>query len=175
MFEVGKNVVFGSHGICRVEDIGTGIEFGMPKNMERSKLVYYKLSPLFVTAYSVVYTPVENTEHLREAICGEEAERYLNGLTSAEVQVFADNSQGRLKEHYKELTAMEEPKAYLRIIKEVSKKRRDAMIRHKRLGQVDEVYLKKAEELVCREFAAALNTTPELVKNRIYEEIKNSL
>lgn len=175
MFEVGKNVVFGSHGICRIEDIRKGTDFGMPKNMEKSKLIYYKLSPLFVTAYSVIYTPVENTEHLREAIGEEEAERYLSDLTLSEVQVFTDNSQGKLREHYKELTSKEEPKAYLRIIKEVSKKRRDAAIRHKRLGQVDEMYLKKAEELVCREFAAALNTTPELVKHRIYEEIKNSL
>ena len=175
MFEIGTNVVFGNHGICRIEDIATGLEFGMPKSLERAKLMYYKLSPLFVTAYSVIYTPVDNSDSLREAIGEKEAREYLSSLSESEVEVFGDNSQGKLREHYQQLTADDMPDSYLRLIKEVHRKKVAAGLRHKRLGQVDEIYLKRAEELVCREFAAALNTTPELIKARIYEVIGEGL
>ncbi len=173
MFEIGSNVVFGSHGICRVEDIKTGIEFGMPKSREKSGLMYYKLAPLFVTAYNVIYTPVENSRQLRKAVDKTEAERCLREMALFDPEVFYDNSQGRLKEHYKAIIADDMPSSYLRLIKEIHKKRDTAMARHKRLGQVDENYLKKAESTVSRELAAALGTTPELIKLRIYEELRS--
>lgn len=57
---------------------------------------------------------------------------------------------------------------YLRLIKEIHVRQKEMAQSKKRLGQVDSQYLKLAEKLVCEEFAAVLNTTPELIRQRLY-------
>lgn len=44
----------------------------------------------------------------------------------------------------------------------------DRLVLLKKLGHVDARYQKLAERLVCEEFAAALDTTPDSMKGRLY-------
>lgn len=56
----------------------------------------------------------------------------------------------------------------LLLIKEIHTRQREMTRQKKRLGQADTQYLKLAEKLVCEEFAVALDTTPDLIRERLY-------
>ena len=60
-----------------------------------------------------------------------------------------------------------EPENCLLLLKEIYLKARELSVRSKRLGQVDIQYQRIVERLVCEEFAVALHTTPDLMKNRL--------
>ena len=53
MFEKGDYVIYGSNGICRVQDVTTLDIPGVDKNRK-----YYLLKPVYTSA-STVYTPVD--------------------------------------------------------------------------------------------------------------------
>lgn len=59
------------------------------------------------------------------------------------------------------------------LIKEISTKQKDLSSHGKKLGTVDEQYLKLAERLVCEEFAAVLHTTPDAVRKRLHAAMRH--
>ena len=54
MFAVGDYIIYGNHGVCRVEKIGT-----VSLSMADKNKVYYTLRPVYKSE-AVVYAPVEN-------------------------------------------------------------------------------------------------------------------
>ena len=56
----------------------------------------------------------------------------------------------------------------LLLIKEIHIKQKEMIRQKKRLRQVDTQYLKLAERSICEEFAVVLDTTPDLIRERLY-------
>ena len=59
----------------------------------------------------------------------------------------------------------------LLLIKEIRVRQR-GIARQKKMGQVDTQYLKLAEELICEEFAVVLDATPDVIRERLYADIR---
>lgn len=77
-----------------------------------------------------------------------------------------------LTAHYRDLLASRKVEDCLLLIKEIYAKQREMARQKKRPGQVDAQYLKLAEKLICEEFAVVLNTTPDLIRERLYAAAK---
>ena len=60
----------------------------------------------------------------------------------------------------------------LLVIKEILAKQKKMTSQNKRLGEADQRYLKLAERLACKEFAAVLHTTPDVVKKRLHAAMR---
>src|SRR5690554_2426247 len=94
MFEIGDYIIYGNHGVCRVEDVGGLDMSGVDKSME-----CYTLQPVFSKS-STLYTPVDNDKVLmRSVISYEEARELIDEISNISLLVI-DNDKQR-EEAYK--------------------------------------------------------------------------
>lgn len=162
MYEVGTSVLYSRMGVYKVEHIG------VPPFQKEDGPCYYRLRGVFSTSGELIYIPVDTAPSMRPLISGGEAEDALERFPRMESPDFRPKKPADLSAHYQALLASCEPEDCLRLVKEVCCKQRDLTARGKRLGQIDVRYQKVAEKLVCEEFAAALHTTPDRIRERLY-------
>ena len=91
----------------------------------------------------------------------------MQSIPTLEPEVFYSSQPAKLNEHYQKLTDSYDPGVYLTLIKEVYIKRQRANQLHKKLSNIDQRYLAFAEKIVCSEFAIALHTSPETIREQI--------
>lgn len=161
MFEIGDYLIYRRQGVCKLESIET------PKSLQHTGKQYYKLRPAFSDNRETIYIPVDAGVHMRPVVSDEEAMRYLELAEELQPEVFWSSHTALLTQHYQELLSTYEIKDYLTLIKEVCLKEREALKKGRKLGQVDTRFLTTAGKLVCEEFAVALNTSPEQVRERL--------
>lgn len=163
MYTVGTSVLYSRIGVCEVEEIGPPPS---PKMDDRN---YYKLRSVFSSSSGlVIYAPVDTTVFMRPLIDGSKAIDYLEQLPSLETQAVHSGNPAEQAARYQELLDTCQVLDSLVLLKELDGRRRELAGRKKKLGQLEERYLKTAEKLVCEEFAAVLRTTPEQIKEQLY-------
>lgn len=106
----------------------------------------------------------------RPLISSGDALDYLKSFAGLEPNVSRSGKTADLTARYRSMLASRRVEDYLRLIKEIHVRQKEMAQRKKRLGQADGQYLKLAERIVCEEFAAVLNTTPEFIRQRLYAE-----
>lgn len=163
MYPVGSYILYGKHGVCHVDEVG------FPPNHEKggASRLYYKLSPVFADGNETIFVPVDSSVHIREAVNSDAANQYMQSIPTLEPEVFYSSQPAKLNEHYQKLTDSYDPGVYLTLIKEVYIKRQRANQLHKKLSNIDQRYLAFAEKIVCSEFAIALHTSPETIREQI--------
>ena len=150
-------------GVCVVEDI---CEKALIKN---NKIKYYMLYPFFQPK-NKIYTPVENNKvFMRKIITKKQAEDLIYKIPkicenlSDEILTEADYVK-KCKTHNIDdlicLTAI------------IYRKKEYVKLQKKKLGYVDEKYMKKAEELLFGELACALEIEYNEVQKYIEEKLK---
>ena len=162
MYAVGTSILCGRMGVCRVESIGT------PPFERANGRPYYTLRARFSSSGELIYIPVDAEESMRPLIDSGEASGYLDRLPGLEAKAFHARRPMELTTHYQKLLGSCRLEDCLVLLKELHCKRKELAARSKKLGQVDVQYQKLAERLVCEEFAAALDTTPDSMKGRLY-------
>lgn len=162
MYTVGTSLLCGGMGVCRVESIGA------PPFEREDGRPYYKLRARFSSSGEMLYIPVDAEESMRPLIGRGEASNYLDRLPRLEAKAFHARRPADLTTHYQELLSSWRLEDCLILLKELHCKQKELAARSKKLGQVDVRYQKLAERLVCEELAAALDTTPDSVKGRLY-------
>ena len=149
MFAAGELVVYGGEGVCRVEKIGPASVPGADK----AKL-YYTLLPLHRTGQ--VLTPVDTKVLMRPILTGEEARALIETLAHLEPDPGPAGNPRLLKEHYQSVVASYDCTAMIRLSRAVACKQKCALERGKKPSQLDERYLKRAEDQLYGELGAAL-------------------
>lgn len=166
MYRTGMLVLYEKRGVYKIESIGASPVQGISGD-------YYKLCAVFSTSNEIIYTPVGLASFMRPLISGGEASGYLELFARLEPRVFRPGRAMDLAAHYRDLLASRRVEDCLLLIKEIHVRQREAVRQRKRLGQVDTQYLKLAEKLICEEFAAALDTTPDLIRERLYAAMQH--
>lgn len=161
MYEIGTLVLYDKRGVYKVESVGVP-----PVRWAASD--YYELCAVFSNSNEMIYTPVDMTSSMRPLISGGEAAHYLELFGQLEPHVFRSGKPIDLAAHYRSLLASRKVEDCLLLMKEIYVKQREMARQKKRPGQVDTQYLKLAEKLICEEFAVVLDTTPDLIRERLY-------
>ena len=164
MFHVGEFIVYGINGICRVEEIGTPKISGVDKHRD-----YYPLAPIY--REGKVFTPVDSKVFMRPVITREEALALIDRIPQMTAEVYENSNLRFLNEHYQQCIQNYTCADLLQLIKDVRAKRQKMTERGKKLGLVDERYMKRAEEMLHGELAVALNMTREQVPQFIADEL----
>lgn len=162
MYEIGTLVLYEKRGVYKIESVGA------PPVRETSG-DYYKLCAVFSNSNEIIYTPVDMISCMRPLISGSEAVHYLELFSQLEPHVFRTSKTTELTAHYQSMLASHKVEDCLLLIKEIQIKQKEMVRQKKRLGQMDTQYLKLAEKLICEEFAVALDTTPDLIRERLYK------
>ncbi len=161
MFGVDEIVVYGSTGVCRIVDIGTPQFHGVDKSQS-----YYTLKPVF--GDGVIYCPVDNTRvFIRPVISREQAEKLIDAIPSIHAQAYHNRSTQLLTEHYSGVINTHECADLIELIMSIYHKKQTLAGQKRRLGQVDERFMKRAQNLLYGEFAVALGIAKEEVEQYI--------
>ncbi len=155
MFQIGENVVYGQCGVCRVEGIGPLA--GSPAG-DRT---YYTLRPYFSS--EVIYAPVEGKVFMRPALDREHAEAVVRAIPAVQREIASERSLTLMREKYESAFRSYDCEDLIGLIKCIYQKNRAAVQSGRRVGQLDQRYMKRAEELLYGELAIALGIEREAV------------
>lgn len=149
MFTAGDLVVYGGEGVCRVDGVGTIATPGGDKGR-----AYYTLSPLYRSGQ--VMTPVDTGVLMRPAMTAAEAAAFLEQLPQLPPEEPVGDTQRTVKEHYHTVVTSYDCRRMAAMIKYICRRRLWARQHNRKVSQLDERYLRRAEEQLYGELAAAL-------------------
>ena len=151
MFQPGELVVYGATGVCRVESI----QQPEPHSALQGKTCYL-LKPLYQDG--VIYTPVDSQKvPIRPVISRQEAEDLIDLIPSIRAEAYHGPTLQALAQHYQSAVRSHDCRDLLELMMSIYAKRRQAEAQKRRLGMVDERFMKQAERLLYGELSVALD------------------
>ena len=164
MFNKGEYVVYGSKGICLINDITTLSMDGIDNDR-----LYYILAPCD-KKHSVVYVPVDSQKCvMREVITKSEANDLISAIGDIE-EIHIDNDKLR-EAKYKECLSSCECREWIRIIKTLYARTQARLKEGKKITATDERYYKLAEEYLYSELSLALSLPKDEIEDCIASHI----
>ncbi|NCB51656.1 MAG: hypothetical protein EOM54_07235 [Clostridia bacterium] len=168
VFKVGDLILYGSTGVCRVTDITTRDFSGMYKDQ-----LFYILIPLYKDC--VISTPVNTTKiFMRPIISKDEAERLVDMIPTIRTEVCHSRVLRELTEHYEASLKTHDCAELFELTMSIYAKKQEVEQQKRKFGAIDEKFMKRAEELLFGELAAALNipkdSVPDYIAKRIGDE-----
>lgn len=162
MYAVGEKIIYGSSGVCVVAEICTP-DFSREERGRK----YYKLRPLYGS--ETIYAPVDTTAFMRRVISPEEANALIARIPELEAQMCDSHSITMLRQQYEAFFQGHDCEAYIRLIKGVHQKGSGG----RKLGQTDQRYMKRAQDVLYGELAAALELRPDEMPDYIKKMLES--
>ena len=160
MFEKGDYVVYGTKGVCQVEEI---TELDMKGTAEGR--LYYVLRPCFQKG-STVFTPVDSDKTAMRAVMSEEeASALVEGISG--IEALLEKNDKEREKRYKEAIRSGDPRQWIRIIKTSYLRGQERIAQGKKATTIDERYFHAAEEQLYEELSIALGVPKENMREDI--------
>jgi CarD family transcriptional regulator len=155
MYEIGDLIIYGKHGVCKVEDIGK-LEF---MGVDESR-TYYTLDSIHNSGK--IFTPTDTKEFMRPIMAFDEVQELISKIPHIEIdEEYFDKSIKQVEESYKDCLETHDCYSLVKLIKAVEIKRERIEEQGKKLGQIDQRYLRRAEELLYGELSVVLDIPKE--------------
>ena len=152
MFHAGDLVVYGATGVCQVEDVSPPASGA---DASADSRLFYRLNPLHHDG--VIYTPAENGKvPIRPVMSAQEAQALIDEIPSIHAVICRAPTTQALAQHYQAVVRSHNCREIAEMMISIYAKRQQAQAQNRRLGAVDERYMKQAEVLLYGELAAAL-------------------
>ena len=118
MFQIGDLVVYGTTGVCRVEEITRPNLTGADRNRQ-----YYLLKPL--QQDGVIYTPVDNQKvPIRPVISAQEAEALIDLIPTMQAEAYHAPTLQALAQHYQSAVHTHDCRDLIELMMSIYAKRR---------------------------------------------------
>jgi len=166
VYDIGDLVIYGSMGVCRVEDIGSP-SVGACDTTK----TYYTLSRIYKPGQ--IYTPTDTHTSMRPVISGEEAHSLIESILDIDESIFEAREKSLVKQHYKGLLNSHDVVDLVHVIRSLYLKQQALADKGKPLGQVEAQYMRQAEEMLYDELAIALNVAREEVKGYVEDAVES--
>lgn len=165
MFQKGEYVVYGTKGVCFVQDIA---HVDIP-GADRDRL-YYILNPA-QSKNGTVYLPTDSTKAvIRRVMSKKEAQQLIEEIPDIEHLHVTDEK--KREEHYKEVMKSCSSRAWVSIIKTLNARKNERIAAGKKITALDERYLRAAQQELCGELSIVLGASREEIEACIYNRIQ---
>lgn len=173
MYQNGAYIIYGNTGVCRVEGTTTPRENSVLSGHEKDRL-FYVLKPLYRT--ETIYTPVSGGKvFTRPVVSAAEAEQLIGSIPFRRGKAFCTGKPQELRAHYEGIIAKTHTCADLiELAMSVHAKKEHLHQQNRKVSSLDEQYGKQAEDLLCGEFAVALNMSKEDVNEYIQTKVSSA-
>ena len=166
MFNKGDYIVYGTNGVCRVDDF-------MEVDEGDDSRVYYVLDPVR-TQGSTIYSPVNNKRVLmRGIISKDEAERLIAEAGQIETVKLVDSRAQ--EQQYKDVLKGCDCEECLKLIKSIYKSIKEREAAGRKITAVDEKYMFLAKDSLFNELAIVLDMDVDELDETIMNEFEKSL
>lgn len=160
-YQIGDLVLYGSTGVCRVTELQA--RKGPPKDGER---LFYTLEPLYQSC--TISTPVDSDKvFMRPILSREEAEHLIDWIPNIRAKAFHSRAMRELTEHYEAALKSHDCAELVELTMSIYAKKQEMEDQKRKFGALDERFLRRAEELLYGELAAALGLDREAVPGYI--------
>lgn len=131
---------------------------------------FYVLKPLYQSC--IISTPVGTTKVLMRPIISKcEAQMLVDTIPSIQAEAYHNHDLKQLEGHYKESMKACDCMELLVLSMSIYEKKQDAKLQKRKLGIVDERYMRRAEELLFGELSAALGIPKNEVQEYIFAKV----
>ncbi len=162
-FSVGDLIIYGETGVCRVVDIVEKPFLGVVQNC-------YRLHPLYQNCD--IFSPVNGCNvYMRPIISRDEANTLIEGIPAITPEIVSASTPRELTEKYDKIIKLHDCQKLLELRASINLKRAQALENKKKLSAIDERFIKKAEELLFGELAAALDIDKAAVTGYIESKV----
>lgn len=168
VYQKGDLIVYGSSGVCQVEEIGPLKGAGGVKEVRE----YYTLSPVFGSG--VIYIPSDTGMFMRPVLTKEQVDSLIDRIPTLEGDTCDISTLRALSEQYHAAFESHRCEDLLRLIKALYLKEQNSVRQGRRVGLTEIKYRKHAEELIHGEFSVALGIPVEEVPNYISARLSNA-
>lgn len=165
MFQVNDLIVYGNHGVCKVENVGT-----LSISMADKQKQYYTLRPVYQHE-AVIYAPVDNNKTImRFVLSKEEVENLIKDIPNIDSAWIVNEREREMQ--YRAAMQTGDCRELIKIIKTLYQRKKSRIQDGKKVTVVDEKYFRQAEEQLYGELAFALEMPKEQVGAYITESIR---
>lgn len=163
MFELNDVVLYGTQGVCKVEEI-------CDKKIGGIIIQYYVLRPVSGTNITC-YVPVKNEKlvaKMRPVLSRDQVENIIDSTSDIDtIWIPDDNAR---KAAYQQIIYDGDRTQLVALMKTLYIHQHNQVEQGKRLHFADEQLFKEAQKLICDEFGFALNISPQQVVDYIKEK-----
>lgn len=166
MYKKGDKVLYGTQGVCSVEDV-------TEKKWEGKTVEYYVLKPVY-GENSTFFVPADNeqlTAKMRGIISEDEVHKLI-GIMDEGDTIWIDGDNRRTEE-YKKIISGGDRLELIKLLKTLYTHREMQSAKGKKLHQCDEKIFRTAQKMIHEEFAIVLQIQPEDVGSFINNEINH--
>lgn len=149
MYKAGDMILYGRTGVCIVEAVEEKLLRG-----EKEPQLFYSLKPLYQSCS--ITTPVQSKVFSRPIISRGEAEALIAELPELNAEPYHNRNLNQLREYYRFCIERYDCRELALMCISIYRKRLEAEAQKRKLGAVDERFLKEAEDLLYGELAAVL-------------------
>ncbi|MBR6322067.1 MAG: CarD family transcriptional regulator [Lachnospiraceae bacterium] len=154
MFRPGELIVYGRTGVCRVEKVE-----------EQDHRQYYCLQALYQNCR--IHAPVNGKVLMRPVLTRSEADRLIDRIPSVIAEPVENHVLRELTNHYLASINTCDAAELLAMTMSIYAKKQQALKNKKKLGAIDERFLREGESLLFGELAVSLGIAPGEVPNYI--------
>lgn len=164
MLNVGETLIYGSSGVCRVEDICV-------RDCGSGKREYYVLQPVYDTR-STVYVPTDSEKlisHAKALLTRQEIYDMIDDMPEDSFEwIVNDKERG---ETFRNILEEGSRKDVVKLIRTLYLRKKELSERGKKLRSSDESIMQRAERLLYGEFAWVLGINPSEVTGFIAQRV----
>lgn len=164
MFEKGEYVVYGTKGVCQVEDI-THVD--MP-GADKERL-YYVLCPVHNTS-GKIFSPIDNQKIVMRKVISEDEAKELIAEIPSIGELWISNEKER-EAKYKEAVLSCDYKDWVGVMKTLYIRKQRRIAQGKKVTALDEKYLHLVENELYDELSIALHIPANQMERHIKEQI----
>ena len=164
MYQIGEKIIYGGNGVCVIDEIKV-IE--TPHTGEAQQ--YYVIRPMFQDCK--ISVPVDTTVFMRPVISQAEAEDLVDSIPRVEVEPYYNSALRQLQEYYDAKINTHRCEDLLELTMSLHRKKLRMLEQKRKFGAIDERYMKRAEELLFGELAAALEIQRDEVRQSIEDRL----
>lgn len=167
MYQIGDQVVYGFHGVCRIVDMEKRV-------VDRKTVRYYVLEPRD-QSNARFYIPTENqaaVSKLRPVLSREELDEIL-ARDSIWMDAWIVDKNTR-KQRYRELINSGDWAALLTMVYTLYRHRREKKAAGRKFHLCDENFLRDAEKLICSEVSVVMEIPAEEVPDFLMRQMKTT-
>ena len=164
MYQVGDLVMYGSTGVCRVEEIGHPAMPGLDPARE-----YYRLTPYY--RGGTIYAPVDGKVQMRRVISREALDRLLPALPELPPLSDVPENNRLAGEYYRAILAEHSCERLLQLCKTFHRKQKRLSESRRSVNSTELRSWKTAEEMLYGEFGFVLGIAPSEVQRYLAEKL----
>ena len=166
MFSIGSNVIYGSNGVYKIEDIREESFCG-------EKRMYYVLSQLERKGHDKVFVPTDNEKlvsQMKKLLSEDEIYELVRSVPSEPMEWISDNRAR--SERFKEILARADRRELMHMTKTIYLRKEEMTAQGKKIFLSDENAMARAEKVIFDEFALVLDIEREEIIPFIMEQLQ---